>query len=44
VVASGRAHNVLPQPCVADVRQQWLNRPRTFTDNPCEEAIPVRWP
>jgi pimeloyl-ACP methyl ester carboxylesterase len=43
VTAPGRTHNVLPGPCVADVRQEWLQDPRTFTANPCEKEVPVLW-
>jgi pimeloyl-ACP methyl ester carboxylesterase len=43
VISPERAHNVLPGPCVADVRQAWLQDPQTFAENPCKKEVPISW-
>jgi pimeloyl-ACP methyl ester carboxylesterase len=43
IVAFGRPHNVLPTPCVATVRNRWIDDPQPFTGNPCREPVRIRW-
>ncbi len=43
VIASARPHDVLPTPCVATVRNRWIDEPAPFTDNPCQETVRIRW-
>jgi pimeloyl-ACP methyl ester carboxylesterase len=43
VVVFGRPHNVLPTPCVATVRNRWIDDQIPFTGNPCREPVRIRW-
>jgi pimeloyl-ACP methyl ester carboxylesterase len=36
-------YNVLPNPCLVDVRNAWLNRPYQFHDNPCAHKEGIPW-
>ena len=43
VVVAGRSHNVLPQPCVGDVRDRWVDDPLPLSSNPCPRQEQISW-